>query len=53
MKTARLVLKIISASLCGVAGILAIIAYWDKLTGLFTRKPKDEWDDFAEEDICF
>ena len=50
MKTARFVLKIVAASLAGVALVCAVIAYSDKIAALFGRKDAyaSEYDDYEE-----
>lgn len=37
MKLARFVLKIVGLSLAAAAAVCCIIAYWDKLTNLFSE----------------
>ena len=44
MKTARFVLKIVSASLALASAVCAIIGFWDKLSAPFCAK-----DSFDEE----
>ena len=56
MKVARFVLKIVALSLGAAAAVCAVIAYWDKLTGLsgcakekLQRKAcASEYDDYEE-----
>ena len=40
MKTARFVLKIVGASLAFVGAVCLVIGYWDKIVGLFAKKPQ-------------
>lgn len=39
MKTARFVLKIVGAALSFAGAVCLVIGYWDKVTGLFAKKP--------------
>ena len=56
MKTARLVLKIVAASLFAAAAVCAVIGYWDQLVALGSgAKEKltaqaipSEYDDYEE-----
>lgn len=40
MKTARFVLKIVGASLAFAGAVCLVIGYWDKIMGLFEKKPQ-------------
>lgn len=61
MKVARFVLKIVGLSLAAAAAVCCVVAYWDKIAGLFcgvkekvaqrsTCCHPSEYDDYADWD---
>lgn len=42
MKTARFVLKIVSAALALAAAVCAVVGFWDKISALFAKEHTEE-----------
>lgn len=42
MKTARFVLKIVSAALALAAAVCAVVGFWDKISALFVKEQTEE-----------